>query len=75
MKKKNLVRTKQLYNTEFDILCSAAAIIHNLFLWSEDPDNILHYSDMENDLVELLQTLDDNKGKIVERVPIKKGEE
>ena len=32
MKKKNLVRKKQLYQTEIDNLCFAAAICHELFM-------------------------------------------
>ena len=75
MKKKNLIRSKQLYKDSFESLCLAAAVIHELFMFSEDPDTVNHLSNMENDLMELLHDIEKNGLKYVEKVPIKAGKE
>ena len=72
-RERNLVRKKQLYTPEFETLCTAAAIIHELFNWSEDEFNINHFSYMENDLVNLLQELKCNNMEFVEKVSLKNG--
>lgn len=74
-RERNLVRKKQLYTMEFECLCAAASIIHDLFNWSENEDNISHFSYMENDLMNLLQELKTNNMEFVEKVPIKGGKE
>lgn len=73
--KKNLVRKKQLYTPEFESLCTAAAIIHDLFNWSQDEYNIGHFDSMENDLLNLLHELKSNNMEFVEKVPLKAGKE
>lgn len=74
MKKKNLIRSKQLYKDSFDSLCLAAAVIHELFMFSEDPDNVNHLCNMENDLMDLLHDIDNNGLKFVEKVPLNRKE-
>ena len=70
-RERNLVRKKQLYTPEFESLCTAAAIIHDLFNWSENEENISHFSYMENDLMNLLRELKENNMEFVEKVPLK----
>ena len=74
MKKKYLIRKKQLYYKEIESLCFTAAILNELFQFSHDPDNQNHFSDMINDINGLLVTLSQNNSQYVERVPLKKGE-
>ncbi len=74
MKKKNLVRKKQLYSTEIDNLCFAAAICHELFMFSEDPENEQRFWDLETDLTNLLEELSHSNNQFVEKIPLRKGE-
>ena len=74
MKRKNLIRKKQLYSTEIDTLCAAGAIIHELFMFSENVENQSHFCSMSNDIAELLRELQQHNYQYVERVPITKGE-
>ena len=70
MKKKNLVRKKQLYSTEIDNLCFAAAICHELFMFSEDLENEQRFWNMETEITNLLQELSQNNNQFVEKVPL-----
>jgi len=74
MKKKNLVRKKQLYSAEIDNLCFAAAICHELFMFSEGLDNQKRFWDLETDLTNLIDELKNNNNQIVEKIPLTKGE-
>ena len=74
MKKKNLVRKKQLYTTEIDNLCFAAAICHELFMFSEGLDNQKRFWDLETDLTNLIDELKNNNNQIIEKIPLVKGE-
>lgn len=73
MKKKNLVRKKQLYQTEIETLCAATSIINELFMFSEDENNQQHFVDMLNDISELLHDVTNNNNQFIEKVPIKAG--
>ena len=70
MKKKYLIRKKQLYNTEIEALCATASILNELFKFSHDTDNQNHFSDMINDITELLVVLSQNNSQFVEKVPL-----
>ena len=74
MKKKNLVRKKQLYPTEIDNLCFAAAICHELFMFSDDPENEQRFWDLETELTNLLEELSQSNNQFIEKIPLKKGE-
>lgn len=74
MKKKNLVRKKQLYSTEIDTLCAATAIINELFMFSEVEENQMQFVDLLNGLSELLHDVTNNNNQYVEKIPLKKGE-
>lgn len=74
MKKKNLVRKKQLYPTEIDNLCFAAAICHELFMFSEDLHNQERFWDLETDITNLIEELQKNNNQIIEKIPLVKGE-
>lgn len=74
MKKKNLVRKKQLYSTEIDTLCLASAIVYELFKFSEDVEKQNHLGSMVDDLSDLLRELTENNNQYVEKIPLKKGE-
>ena len=74
MKRKNLVRKKQLYSTEIDNLCFAAAICHELFMFSEDPENERRFWDMETELTNLLEELKNNNNQFVEKIPLNRKE-
>lgn len=71
MKRKNLVRKKQLYQTEIDNLCFAAAICHELFMFSEVLDNQKRFWDLETDLTNLIEELSQSNNQFVEKVPLK----
>ena len=71
MKRKNLVRTKQLTKAEFDNLCVSLAIVHGLFMWCEDKDNLNDLSDLENKLTDILRNCDKHNGCFMERVTLK----
>lgn len=70
MKRKNLVRKKQLYSTEIDKLCFAAAICHELFMFSESPENERRFWDLETELTNLLEELQKNNNQFVEKIPL-----
>ena len=74
MKRKNLVRKKQLYSTEIDALCLASAIVYELFKFSEDVEKQNHLGSMVDDLSDLLRELKENNNQYVEKIPLKKGE-
>lgn len=74
MKKKNLVRKKQLYQTEIDNLCFAAAICHELFMFSEGLDNQKRFWDLETDITNLLEELSQNNNQFVEKIPLNRKE-
>ena len=74
MKRKNLVRKKQLYPTEIDKLCFAAAICHELFMFSEDLHNQERFWDLETDITNLLEELSQNNNQFIEKIPLQKGE-
>ena len=74
MKRKNLIRAKQLYKTEIDNLCFAAAICHELFMFSYDPENEHRFWTLETDITNLIEELQKNNNQFVEKIPIKKGE-
>ena len=74
MKRKNLVRKKQLYPTEIDNLCFTAAICHELFMFSDDPENERRFWDMETDLTNLIDEMKNNNNQFVEKIPLTKGE-
>lgn len=74
MKKKNLVRKKQLYSTEIETLCAATAIINELFMFSEVEENQMQFVDLLNGLSELLHDVTNNNNQFIEKVPLKKGE-
>ena len=74
MKRKNLVRKKQLYSTEIDNLCFAAAICHELFMFSEDPENERRFWDLETELTNLLEELSKSNNQFIEKIPLKKGD-
>ena len=70
MKRKNLVRKKQLYGAEIDNLCFAAAICHELFMFSEGLDNQNRFWDLETDLTNLIEELQKNNNQFVEKIPL-----
>ena len=74
MKRKNLVRKKQLYQTEIDNLCFAAAICHELFMFSEDAENENRFWNLETELTNLLEELSQSNNQFIEKIPLKKGE-
>ena len=74
MKRKNLVRKKQLYQTEIDDLCFAAAICHELFMFSEGLDNQKRFWDLETDLTNLIEELKNNNNQIIEKIPLDRKE-
>lgn len=74
MKRKNLVRKKQLYSTEIDNLCFAAAICHELFMFSEGLDNQQRFWDLETDITNLLEELSQNNNQFVEKIPLDRKE-
>ena len=74
MKRKNLVRKKQLYSTEIDNLCFAAAICHELFMFSEGLDNQKRFWDLETDLANLIDELKNNNNQIIEKIPLDRKE-
>lgn len=74
MKRKNLVRKKQLYPTEIDNLCFAAAICHELFMFSEGLDNQKRFWDLETDLTNLIDELKNNNNQIIEKIPLDRKE-
>ena len=74
MKRKNLVRKKQLYPTEIDNLCFAAAICHELFMFSDDLHNQERFWDLETEITNLLEELSQNNNQFIEKIPLKKGE-
>ena len=71
MKKKNLVRKKQLYTTEIETLCSATAIINELFMFSEVEENQMQFVELLNGLSELLHDVTNNNNQYIEKVPLK----
>lgn len=71
MKKKNLVRKKQLYPTEIDNLCFAAAICHELFMFSDDPENEHRFWTLETDITNLIEELQKNNNQFIEKLPLK----
>ena len=71
MKRKNLVRKKQLCKAEIDNLCVSIAIVHGLFMWSEDKDNLNDLSDLENKITDILRNCDKHNGCFTERIPLK----
>ena len=75
MKKKNLVRKKQLYTTEIETLCSATAIINELFMFSEVEENQMQFVELLNGLSELLHDVTNNNNQYIEKVPLKSGKE
>ena len=75
MKKKYLVRKKQLYSTEIDSLCTTAAVIDELLKFCENTDNQNHLWNMLTDLEALVSDLAQNGNQYVERVPLKGGKE
>ena len=74
MKRKNLVRKKQLYSTEIDNLCFAAAICHELFMFSEGLDNQKRFWDLETDITNLIDELKNNNNQIIEKIPLDRKE-
>ena len=74
MKRKNLVRKKQLYPTEIDNLCFAAAICHELFMFSEGLDNQKRFWDLETDITNLIEELQKNNNQIIEKSPLDRKE-
>ncbi len=70
MKKKNLVRKKQLYSTEIETLCAATAIINELFMFSEVEENQMQFVELLNGLSELLHDVTNNNNQFVEKVPL-----
>lgn len=74
MKKKNLIRKKQLYSTEIDNLCFAAAICHELFMFSESPENERRFWDLETDLTNLLEELSQSNNQFIEKIPLTRKE-
>ena len=74
MKRKNLVRKKQLYSTEIEALCSACSVVNELFNFSEDLEKQNHLRSMVDDLSDLLRELTENNNQYVEKIPLKKGE-
>ena len=75
MKRKNLVRKKQLYTPEIETLCGAAVICHELFMFSESPENENRFWNLETELTNLLEELQKNNNQFVEKVPLKAGKE
>ena len=71
MKRKNLVRKKQLYSTEIETLCAATAIINELFMFSEVEENQMQFVELLNGLSELLHDVTNNNNQFVEKVPLK----
>lgn len=74
MKRKNLVRKKQLYSTEIDNLCFAAAICHELFMFSADMHNQERFWTLETKITNLIEELSQNNNQFIEKIPLKKGE-
>lgn len=74
MKRKYLVRKKQLYSTEIEALYTAASVINELFKFSEDIEKQNHLANMVDDISDLVRELTENNNQYVEKIPIKKGE-
>lgn len=74
MKRKYLVRKKQLYKTELDSLCCAACVVNELFKFSEDIEKQNHLANMVDDISDLVRELTENNNQYVEKIPIKKGD-
>lgn len=74
MKRKYLIRKKQLYKTELDLLCSAACVVNELFKFSEDIEKQNHLANMVDDISDLVRELTENNNQYVEKIPIKKGD-
>ena len=70
MKRKNLIRAKQLYPTEIDNLCFAAAICHELFMFSYHTENEQRFWTLETDITNLIEELQKNNNQFVEKVPL-----
>lgn len=74
MKRKNLIRAKQLYKTEIDNLCFAAAICHELFMFSFNPENEQRFWNLETDITNLIEELQKNNNQFVEKIPLTRKE-